>query len=353
MRPVGYYVHHQGVGHLHRARLITAALKLPCTLIGTLAHSNDEAMLALPDDRMEAGFDGIDDTTGRPEAFHYAPLGHAGVRARMAAIAAWVAANDPVLFIVDVSVEVALFARLLSVPVVLVRLAGLRDDPPHLEAFRAAEALIAPFPAAFECSRTPAWVQDKTIYAGFLTLPVALAHQPPVGGEIAVVLGRGGAPLDIASLVEAARATPNWTWRVYGDMPGMPNELPAKLRFYGWIDDIGYALDRAEIVVGGAGDGLLAAVVARGRRFVCLPEPRAFDEQVAKGETLALLDLSVVLPSWPAASQWPAILQRAMALDPARLAALHDPDALTRTAAAIEVVAANVRRRDPSALSPS
>ena len=53
-------------------------------------------------------------------------------------------------------------AASVSVPVLLVRLAGRRDDQPHLEAFRAAHALIAPFPAAFESQCTPDWVATKT-----------------------------------------------------------------------------------------------------------------------------------------------------------------------------------------------
>jgi UDP-N-acetylglucosamine--N-acetylmuramyl-(pentapeptide) pyrophosphoryl-undecaprenol N-acetylglucosamine transferase len=354
MRPIGYYVHHQGAGHLHRGRLIATTLLRPCTLLGTFAPDTvGDRLLTLPDDRMDAGFDGADGTASRPNAFHYAPLGHAGIRARMAAIAAWVAANDPVLMIVDVSVEVTLFARLLSVPVVLVRLAGRRDDPPHLEAFRAAEALIAPFPLAFESPTTPPWVKEKTIYAGFLAPPAAVAHSFPVRGEIAVVLGRGIAPIEITCFFEAACATPDWTWRVYGDSFARSCVLPENLHVYGWVDDIGPALDCAEIVIGGAGDGLVSAVVARGKRFICLPEPRAFDEQIAKAERLGLLHLAIVLSNWPDGSHWPQIFLRAMALDPERLRALYDPDALVKTVAAIEAIAIGIRRRDPPELSPS
>ncbi|WP_204327890.1 hypothetical protein, partial [Proteus mirabilis] len=80
-------------------------------------------------------FGGVDGEAERPLALHYAPLNHPGLRARTARIAAWAARTNPALLVVDVSVEVALFARLLSLPTLVVRLAGRRDDPPHLEAF--------------------------------------------------------------------------------------------------------------------------------------------------------------------------------------------------------------------------
>ena len=343
-RPIGYYVHHQGAGHLHRALLIAGALKRPCTLIGTF---EDDAIPAdavfLPDDRIGETFEGRDGTASRPEAFHYAPVGHIGVRSRMTRIAAWVAAHDPALMVVDVSVEVALFARLLSVPVALVRLAGRRDDRPHLEAFRAAEILIAPFPAAFEGAHTPAWVRAKTIYVGFLA-ELTCRHTPPVPFEIAVVSGRGGDTTSATSIADAARATPTWTWQVYGITSAANDIGPSNLRFHGWVPEIGAVLDRAAIVVGGAGDGLLAAVVARGKRFVCVPARRPFDEQVDKAEVLAGLGVAVVLEGWPKASEWPAVLDRAMTIDGNRLRALHNPHAIAETAAAIDMIASRFDR---------
>ena len=337
-RPIGYYVHHQGAGHLGRALLIIGALRRRCTLIGTFTdHTMPADVVSLPDDRIGETFNGHDSMANRPKALHYAPVGHAGVRNRMAKIAAWVEAHDPSLMIVDVSVEVALFARLLSVPVAFVRLAGRRDDPPHLEAFRAAETLIAPFPAAFESARTPGWVKAKTIYVGFLA-ELEGRRFPPVPFEIAVVLGRGGEPISAAQIVEAAQATPIWTWKVYGTTSAENGVGAPNLHFHGWVPEIRPFLDRAAIVIGGAGDGLLAAVVARGKRFICVPERRPFDEQVEKADVLATLGLAVVLTCWPDASEWPAILNRAMTIDGTCLQALHNSKAIAETATEIEAL---------------
>ena len=350
IRPIGYYVHHQGAGHWQRACRLAAAMERPCTLIGTLAEFDrggaPGAVLDLPDDRLpEGGFDGRDGAATRPVAFHYAPLGLPGLRRRMAAIAAWIAEADPVLMVVDVSVEVALFARLMSVPVLMVRLAGTRDDQPHLEAFRSAERLIAPFPQELDGAALPAWVRDKTHYAGFLGASTRPGPAPAPDGPIVVVFGRGGTGGDAAALAAAARAVPERAWHVLGPVNGLPVDPPPNLHLHGWVAEIGPHLARAALVVGGAGDGVVAAVAAAGRRFVCLPEPRAFGEQTEKAAALERLGAAVVRPSWPEAAAWPAVVRAGLALDPAVIAALHDPDAVPRLAAAIERIAAGLDAR--------
>ena len=357
-RPVGYYVHHQGAGHWQRACLIARAMRRPCTLIGTLAEFDrgaaPGAVLDLSDDRLpEGGFDGRDVAATRPEAFHYAPLALPGLRDRMAAIAAWIAEADPVLMVVDVSVEVALFTRLMSVPVLIVRLAGTRDDRPHLEAFRSAERLIAPFPQDLDGTALPAWVRDKTCYAGFLGANARPGPAPEPDGPIVVVFGRGGTGGTVAALAAAARAVPERAWHVLGPVTGaadgppsnLSSNLPPNLHLHGWVADIGPYLARAALVIGGGGDGVVAAVAAAGRRFVCLPEPRAFGEQTEKAAALERLGAAVVRPSWPEAAAWPAVVEAGLALDPAAISALHDPEAVPRLAATIERIAAGLETR--------
>ena len=64
----------------------------------------------------------------------------------MTGIAAWVASTAPRLVVVDVSVEVAGFVRLLGVPVVVMAGPGHRDDPVHQLGYRLATAILAPWP---------------------------------------------------------------------------------------------------------------------------------------------------------------------------------------------------------------
>ncbi|MCR0984570.1 glycosyltransferase [Roseomonas populi] len=333
MRPVGYYVHHQGMGHWTRAAALARHMRRPVTLIGTVAEPREAPcpVLALPDDA------GADPRHGDPAGvpgLHYAPVHHEGMRARGAAIAEWIARERPALMVVDVSVEVAVLSRLLSTPVLYFRLSGTRDDPPHVTAFRAAEALIAPFPAALEDPATPDWVRARTFHAGFLSGGGAV---PSSGGGIVAAFGRGGAGGSAAALAAAARAVPDRRWRVLGPVSGS-TALPPNLELLGWREDASTILADADLVIGGGGDGLVAEVAALGKRFLCLPEPRPFDEQLGKARRLAALGAAVVREEWP--DEWPEAIAATRALDPARITALHDPNAVAHTAAFIERMAA-------------
>jgi len=335
---IGYYVHHQGAGHLHRAIAIARRMRHPVTLIGTsVGEAAGLPTLPLPDD---AGADARHGDPAEVPGLHYAPLRHDGMRARGAALAAWIGRERPSLMVVDVSVEVAILSRLLSTPVVSFRLAGRRDDAPHRAAFRAAEALIAPFPAALEGDDAPDWVLAKTFHAGFLSGGGA---RPSAGGGIVVAFGRGGTGGSAAALADAARAVPDRRWRVLGPVTGPVTgdtaAPPPNLELLGWRDDVTAILAEADLVIGGGGDGLVAEVAALGKRFLCLPEPRPFDEQAAKARRLAALGAAVTRDAWPGAPDWPALVREALSLDPSRIAALHEADAVGRTAAFIDAVA--------------
>jgi hypothetical protein len=317
-------------------------------LIGTFdaRPADGEDRLDLPDDAVGPA-EGEDGETGRPQGLHYAPLGVASIRRRMARLAAWVDAHDPVMMIVDVSVEIALLARLLSVPTIVVRLAGDRTDRPHLDAFQSAEKLLAPFPPALESAATPAWVRDKTIYAGFLGAPSTVRPQAaaPPRPTIVVVFGRGGGGGDVVALSAAARAMPAFAWDVLGPVRGARLDGPPNLRFSGWVDDVGSRLASASLVIGTGGDGVIAAVAAHGKRFICIPEQRPFAEQRVKADALHDMGAAIHHASWRGAVDWPRLIAAGLALDPSRLASLATPEATAKAASALDRIAADIDRR--------
>ncbi len=314
-RPIGYYVHHQGEGHRQRALQVASAAPTRFVLLGTglAGRGGEVAVVDLPDDRADAatGF-GADGGPDLPKALHYAPYGVAGLRRRVADLSTWIATAAPALVVVDVSVEVAFLARLASTPVVYVRLSGARTDTAHLEAFRGAEALLAPWHPRLEHPDTPDWVRARTRY-------FAPARRADIGpgdpDAVLVVHGRGGAPMDGAQLAAAASATPNVRWTAIGPVTA-PSVAPPNLALMGWIEDVNSEIEKAGVVVGAAGDGLVDAVLAADRPFVCLPEPRPYEEQAAKAAGLAQAGAAVVLGAWPEPKAWPGIIAAARGLDP-------------------------------------
>jgi len=330
-RPIGYYVHHHGAGHRHRAAAIRSKVKRAIVLLGT---GVDEPDVDLPDDRPASGrFDGIDEAVTRPNALHYAPLDHEGVRLRVAKITNWIAKAEPSLLVVDVSVEVAMLARLTSVPTIYVRLGGERSDPAHLDAFRAATGILAPFHPAFEADTTPDWVREKTFYVpGIAAPPVRTEIQPD---RILVVFGQGGDPGEGQRIADAARACPQWHWRVIGPAIAV-RDPPANLEMCGWVARPEREIARAAIVVGAAGDGLLGAVMAADKPFICIPEDRPFREQEGSGHGLKSLGAAIVLPEWPAGLIWPRLIEDAIALPAEPRGFLYDPQAALKAAEWLE-----------------
>ena len=81
-------------------------------------------------------------------SLHWAPLRHPGLRSRAAAVSAWIERERPDVMVVDVSIEIALLARLHGVPVVLVAQRGIRHDAAHALAYAQAAAIAAPWTAA-------------------------------------------------------------------------------------------------------------------------------------------------------------------------------------------------------------
>ncbi|MET0239934.1 MAG: glycosyltransferase [Sphingobium sp.] len=349
-RPIGYYVHHHGDGHRQRAIALADHLGERVTLIGTgLAdRSGGHAVLDLPDDRLPDGtFDG-QDGVGRPPSLHYAPIDHEGVRQRAALLTGWIARARPALLVVDVSVEIAMLARLASVPTIYVRLNGRRVDRPHLDAFEGATALLAPFHAELDDEETPDGIRRKTFYAPGIgpRAKIGVVEDDLILG----VVGRGGSQCTGEDWPDAARATPHLRWQIIGPST-VPADCPANLSFLGWVTDAADLVARAGVVVGAAGDGLVGAVLAARRPFLCIPEDRPFDEQRVKARRLHAAGAAITSANWPAPDDWPDLIERAHALATDNCARLDDPDGARRTARWLaEIADGTVQGRDSAGL---
>lgn len=346
MAPIGFYVHHHGRGHVTRAEAILPHLEHKASVftsaedVGALVSWAE--VVRLPSDA--GGAMGPAARLDTPPALHYAPVGHAGLRQRMACLAAWAARAEPALLVVDVSAEVALFGRLCSLPVVVMRQHGARTDAAHTLAYRAAAGLLAPYPDWLEDPSAPSWVRSKTFYAGGFsrydgrTLGRAAARRQLGWAEeerAVVVLGAGGgAGVPAEAVCAAAQAASAWRWVVLG--AAAPEAAPPNMQGAGWVGDPFPYLKAADVVAASAGHNSVMEVAAARTPLVCLPEHRPFGEQHSKARLLEVRGAAHVLKAWPPAEAWPDLLARARAADPAPLRRLADGAGAARAAAYLD-----------------
>ena len=302
---IGYYVHHQGRGHLHRALAVAAELDEPVTVLSSLPQPVDQHGPWVQLDRDDRGGPPVDpDAGGR---LHWAPIADDGLRDRTHQISHWLAEVRPRLLVVDVSVEVALLARLHGVPVVSVVLPGRRDDPAHLLGLDVADALVAVWPPQATEAMLPGLPTEihRRLQAvgGLSRHPV---HDPPPrrpGPRRAVLLaGAGGSALTAEMVEDAVRATPDWEWTVLGALGR-------------WEDDPHTVVRDADVVVTHAGQNAIAEVAAARRPAIVVPQERPHEEQAVTGSVLRSGPWPVLVEDeWPETG-WAARLERAAALD--------------------------------------
>lgn len=328
---IGIYVHHHGGGHASRAGAIGAALHGNGTAVTYLTSVDparfDGEVVPLPLD-----VDPDSAAGEEPAELHFAPVGSPGMRRRMATIAAWIADAAPDLLLVDVSVEVALLARLCGTRFAYVRQTGRRDDPPHRLAYGWAAGLLAPYPEWLEADWAPAELRERTGYVGAVTRFDG-AERPELTARPrrALVLGEGAERIG-ATLAAGA---PGWDVLVAAA---------------GGIDPASVDLDllaSCAVVVAPGGANTVAEAAFAGCGLVCIPRERPFGEQVARGEDLERSGAAVVRAAPPERAEWPELLEEALDRRPA-LARWADGGGARRAAAYLEALATGSSTSPPS-----
>jgi len=328
---IGYYIHHQGRGHLQRARSIGRHLAVPTTMLSSLPRPDDaDRWISLP----------LDDAS-RPAdhtalgTLHWVPRHDHGLRRRMAIIAEWIDDAQPDLVVVDVSVEVAVLCRLMGIPTVVMAMPGDRSDRAHRSAYDSAHAILAPWPAEFSASQWSDRWSDRTFHVGAISRYAGRRPQPAKceGGPIRVLVlwGNGGGGPPVEAVAAASRATPECQWRIAGtgDAAGTP---------------VWDQLSWADVVVTHGGQNAVAEVAAAGRPAVVIAESRPHDEQLATVRTLDRAGLAVGLESFPEPSQWPAVLAAAMKIGGEHWQRWAPADAAIRAADFLSRTARDVRQ---------
>jgi hypothetical protein len=253
-------------------------------------------------------------------------------------IARWVSDTRPEAVVVDVSVEVAIFIRLLGVPVIVMALPGNRVDAPHVLVHRLADHIVAAWPRAL-C--VPSWLRqwdEKTSYVGGISRfegrddeSATSISAKPLKETRVLVLSGAGDPFG-ASLQDCAAADSVHSCTTLGGKGGS------------WKHDPWREIRDADVVVTHGGQSCIADVAAARRPTIVVPQPRPFDEQHATARVLKRHRLAVVAQGMPDPRAWPALLTATIATDPQRWQRWEVDGAANRAAEAIEATARRCRQ---------
>jgi hypothetical protein len=326
---IGYYVHHQGSGHLHRMRCVARYLKAPVTVLSSVSRPPgfEGPWVELP---LDTGGEHSSDPTANGTV-HWAPVHHPGLRDRMAMIAQWVQQARPTLMVVDVSCEVARFVRLMGVPVIVAAMRGQRDDRMHRDTYDMALALLAPWPESAPEPGWPAHWLAKAWHVGAFSQADGRACSPlpsdAARKRVALLWGSGGSDVDTGDVMAARAATPEWHWDVMG-FPG-----------FAWVENSWPTLCAADVIVSHAGQNAIAEIAAARRPAIVLPQQRPHGEQDATALALESCGLATVIHAWPAADDWPALLAGVTAGEAPHWERWAPGDGAQRAAALIDAAA--------------
>jgi hypothetical protein len=303
---IGWYVHHHGAGHLQQLRLVSKHVRTPITGLSSLGRPDwwQNQWEVLPRDDAAPALD-----TAARGVLHWAPRLHDGLRRRGAMICRWIDETKPVLLVVDVSVEVALLARLLGIPVVVAAMRGARGDRPHAAAYDVADALLAPWPATQVPAGWPSRWTEKTWHVGAFSEFDAAPRRRPPGDErqrVLLLVGDGGTDIDTPAVAAARAATPGWNWTIAG--------IGARLS----RDELWSALCDSDVVISHAGQSAVAEVAAARRPAIIFAQQRPHGEQIDTASTLQRAGIAIGLDQWPPPSALPNLLAAAKAIDPVR-----------------------------------
>ncbi len=329
---IGYYIHNHGRGHLTRARSIAAHLDAPVTALSSLPIAGTHPFRHVVDlARDDTSIEPTDVTAGG--VLHWAPRHDRGLRTRMAALAAWIEADQPSLVVVDVSVEIAAFVRLLGIPVVVMAMPGERDDCSHALGYSLADHIIAPWPGGLY---EPTWLHEhraKTTYVGGISRFEGRPKLPTVEQrqQITVLNGAGGSTMTSQALDECAHSYSEFRWLPLG-VPGTP-----------WVEDPWPTLSASSVVVTHAGQNAIADIATSQTPAIVIAQDRPYLEQRTMARILSANSLAVVSDHWPTTTQWADLIGTARALGGQRWALWNTTGAASRAAGIIDELAA--RRR--------
>ena len=294
---IGYYAHSHGSGHCNYAHIFSKVFGKSLTIFTDRSHSFDtETEVVMLENEDPDGTEFERNLFPEPRALHYAPVNLSKITRRNRLLLDTITRKNIGLLIIDVSVEIAMLARVSSIPYAYVRLHGDRNDLPHLNAYEGASMLLAYYPREMESRDTASWIRKKTVYLGLLSrymLGSGASQTPspyPNGKKPVLVYftGFGGSRLvDFGTL--------STSYDMYSVGPGSGRLKTSLIRPIGTVDCTRAYIEHADIIVAACGSNTTSEILSLGKRFVAVSERRHFREQERMAENLDRMGWAVDL----------------------------------------------------------
>ena len=111
--------------------------------------------------------------------------------------------------------------------------------------------------------------------------------------------------------------------------------LTSNVTVVGWCEDTYSYLKAADVAIASGGHNTVMEIGTARVPFICIPEPRPFDEQKIKAQILQKLDLCLYLKRFPKTNAIAEILERARTLDTSKWQQIMAVDGAEQAAQAI------------------
>jgi UDP-N-acetylglucosamine--N-acetylmuramyl-(pentapeptide) pyrophosphoryl-undecaprenol N-acetylglucosamine transferase len=283
---IGYYIHHEGSGHLQRAQALGPYLQ-ECDVTFFSSHSHIKDLkkfgniVELPGDE-DIPYHPIEKLNPIREHL-YSPFYSEGLVKRFSLILSWILQERPNLFHVDVSTEVAEFVTLCGLPLTYVRQSGERNDNAHQRVYRMAQKILAPYPE---------WMEDQDFlprykHIKYLTVTKEIPSCDLSVPQNNVVYLRSSTEKDPDVLEKLRRSLECLAQTYKVTIYGTPLEgVSDKIRNQGWNNDFHSIIKNAGVVMTSVGNNMILEVLQCGRPLILLPERKLYSEQLAKARAL-------------------------------------------------------------------
>ncbi|MBP2832924.1 hypothetical protein J8281_12075 [Aquimarina sp. U1-2] len=281
---IAYYAHYHGNGHSNFANQFVKSLKTHSYVITSSHFSFSKEIDVLKIENEDTLPDEYYTSKHNLPAYaHYLPKSLPKIAYRNKRILDSIITMNTKLALIDVSVEVAALFRLSAIPYGYCRMIGNRTDQPHTIAYKAAEFLFAYYPKQLECSNTPKWIVDKTIYLGF-TSRYKYRHAKhrswkdlPKRLKVLIITGHGGTSIHQEMIQKIAESSARIKVTVIGPIQGIAST--ETIQYLGVQRNIEHYLTSCDVVIASCGMNLTSEILAIKNKFIAVPEDRPFDEQ--------------------------------------------------------------------------